>query len=837
TFYDAAGLEIEAVAYSTGGNSSTETITHVFDNPGQPMQLAILTPAPGASLLFDGASAPAGTNVDVVVWAQQYDWQCTTDGRTYGNYPGLRCTDANPRPVSQMRLSLSNNVVGTYTPAANEYLHLFDVDLEGLSALLRPLTLRVTGEDGHFEEVSQPYILEQGVPLLEFDRSVSHTGSLYTIELTVHNIGSGTATIKQIRDLLHGFVALDKSTAPGRDATGYYEVSSTYDQWWTGSGLPNVLIDFTSAEIPPNDSLTVTYEAVPIIYESPFVDAYHIGHDEEGDRSDILYTYDGSSFNTLLPFSAPGNMIYEPSLGQSIPLLNAVLFYTFPTSDYLLITSPPRLNATAARAEQIPALMSDLAKLAKETNAIIAHAGLNPTAQAVDDLLEPGGYWYTMMHPNFREVLGGYVLFIGEDEVIPVQGGGWGVDFSDLRYASTGGAARPELVLGRITGDNIANMRKPIQAATIFHRNGSTFDSSHALLWSGSGDGEGTFWNDTKAMSSILVDTGASYSRFRSSDYESEVDLRPLLYQNSAGKDWIIYRGHGYRQGFADIGEHAIHVNTTNNLNMSPNRPIVLALACTTGDFVNGDDDWSINESFLANGAAVFLGSTETSSRARNSSAARGIFNRWHSGRSIGIVMARLMRDKWGDSSWTWPDDATWERWIYDYQIFGDPKYGEGVSALDQDPITIQAGDQYLLANNALANTLNISLPDLEVSLTDEGWHYVSLPDGDRMALQGEYAVPIFSATYHYPAGQRVQDVTLDLRGGLVISTGLNIDLNYFELDDGLATAVASSGSSAASADGWYPEMSQPFTWRVFENADGSSDLHLTVYPFSYHPA
>jgi hypothetical protein len=31
--------------------------------------------------------------------------------------------------------------------------------------------------------------------------------------------------------------------------------------------------------------------------------------------------------------------------------------------------------------------------------------------------------------------------------------------------------------------------------------------------------------------------------------------------------------------------------------------------------------------------------------------------------------------------------------------------------------------------------------------------------------------------------------------------------------------------------------LEQPFTWRVAENADGSSDLLLVIYPFSYDPA
>ncbi|MCA9981969.1 MAG: hypothetical protein KDD89_14095, partial [Anaerolineales bacterium] len=508
--------------------------------------------------------------------------------------------------------------------------------------------------------------------------------------------------------------------------TGYY---------WLNAPSPSVRINLLDSDdavtIAPGENFTVQYEAIPVIYPQMSANFYRIGVDENGNGSLVRYSYAGQSGQIESYFHAVGNM-------PTGPLVTAVEA-AFASSDYLLVTNLYRLQSGASNANQIPGLLMDMARLARDAEGVIALPTNLATAVDIDDLLEPNGFWYESLHPNFRQTLGGYVLFVGEEEIIPVQSGGWGVDYSDLRYASTGGAARPELVLGRITGDNVANLRKPIQAAASFHRTGAFFDGSHALIWSGRSDGEGTFWSNVKGMDSRLSDRGTAVTRFRGKDYSNETDLLTALQQNSTGRDWIIYRGHGYRYGFADVGGYAVRTDTVNTLNLNA-RPVVLALACTTGDYrQNSDGDNSIGEAFLANGAAVFVGSIETSSRDRNSSASRAYFNRWHDGRPVGEILADIMRDTWGDSSWWWPDSMTWERWAYDYHTFGDPKYGMGVAP----PKSSAEGDETtavsLFFNDTAAATINVNLPDLEIIPLDEGWHEVILPEGNQLALRDDY--------------------------------------------------------------------------------------------------
>jgi len=73
------------------------------------------------------------------------------------------------------------------------------------------------------------------------------------------------------------------------------------------------------------------------------------------------------------------------------------------------------------------------------------------------------------MHPNFEDQYGGYVLLVGESEVIPGYqtgpyelywegtdgGANYYVQYSDNPYAHTGdGNGAPDLMLGRIIGNS-----------------------------------------------------------------------------------------------------------------------------------------------------------------------------------------------------------------------------------------------------------------------------------------------------------------------------------------------------------------------------------------------
>lgn len=127
-------------------------------------------------------------------------------------------------------------------------------------------------------------------------------------------------------------------------------------------------------------------------------------------------------------------------------------------SDYLIISNPIDV-------------MDTMGRLAIERNVVVGLVTTNnPTI--VDALITPPGNnalyeflvndnWAKQMHPNFSKALGGYVLLVGEIEIVPSWLGtgfanGAKAPESDHLYSDTGGDGRPELIVGQVIGDKAA---------------------------------------------------------------------------------------------------------------------------------------------------------------------------------------------------------------------------------------------------------------------------------------------------------------------------------------------------------------------------------------------
>ena len=161
--------------------------------------------------------------------------------------------------------------------------------------------------------------------------------------------------------------------------------------------------------------------------------------------------------------------------------------------------------------------------------------------------------------------------------------------------------------------------------------------------------------------------------------------------------------------------------------------------------------------------------------------------------------------------------------------MFGDPKFGAlptlNVAAL---PPAVPDGPQ---------GAVQVEIPDFVVTTDEAGEDYVEIPGGGDWLSPTDYIVPSWKATYTYPQGQRVQDVVLTAQSGLTVVTGLNIPTYVPELDCDCAVPQPASLQSTTAITSWYPQFEQPFTWSVVENPDGTSELELRIYPFTYNPA
>ncbi|RLC94218.1 MAG: hypothetical protein DRI77_11145, partial [Chloroflexi bacterium] len=720
---------LEARAFSIQQVMSTKSDT-VSPSGQMEADVTIVSPNPDHNVYIDADVAPAGTALNVTVRASEYEWGCTYTGFSEQNPPGIpvvMCDDVE-QAVEQIELFFDDQSAATYSLAAGEFLHTFDLDLTG-----EPLgdhTLRVVARtsEGNTVETSRDFSIVRGQPSLEFERQVTRNDNVFEVALTIENAGAGTAYLDFIWDIAAGFQVIEGSTAKGlyavSQAGGDYTIKG---RDYAGDERLIEIEFFDGGDdyitLPPGESFTAEYTLVPILYEDPIDRG--IGY--TADPTTQSYVQYSDATDTYAEyFVVHGSTVNDPEAGIASRPLDSAFIAACAEADYLLVTSPLRLTTHAAdinwrvsegdQREQ-SRLLSRMAELASLQNGVLAFLSSSDPA-TLDALLEPGGMWADALHPNFRQAGTGYVLFVGESEIVPTQSGGYGVDYSDLRYASTVGAARPELVLGRVVGNDMGTLRKVLEASVTFHRLGYNFDRSDAVLVSGRGEGEGTFWNDVKAVSNI-IDDEFTVTKIRWKNHPG--NYLGVLADATPNQDVIMYRGHGNAGVWKKNGE-GINVYDVASLDFGSARPFVFALACTTGDY-EGNGDYSMADAFLRQGAAVYIGSVETSSRSRNSNAARGFFNRWDAARSIGDALNDLMRDKWGDSSWLWTNSTSWERWIYDYQLFGDPRFG-ATSAQSAAAQSFRPDSDLALQGQT---TLQVLIPDFDVTAMDDGWDDVRI--------------------------------------------------------------------------------------------------------------
>ena len=118
-----------------------------------------------------------------------------------------------------------------------------------------------------------------------------------------------------------------------------------------------------------------------------------------------------------------------------------------------------------------------------------------------------------------------------------------------------------------------------------------------------------------------------------------------------------------------------------------------------------------------------------------------------------------------------------------------------------------------------------LTVPDYEVT-TVGGMDYVEIPGGEiLLAEEGRSRVPYYTTSIDYAEGYRVQNVILEERAGLTTTTGLMLPVVRLSPDPEFPVEMRT---------GWYPE--EDYSWRLWENADGSTTLVIAVYPFYYNP-
>lgn len=510
TFY--GPHQVTAKAYSWAGVGQVNPYLFEPQRDSIPVDLAITFPPPDFAVLIAGDSAPAGERVDIMVEARQYDWQCTWNG---GSTPiqGVApdCGDV-AYAVEEVQFLVDNQVQHTSYPSTDQdFWHGWTFDLEGRGAY--PHTVRVRAFDSDYQahqvETTIHIVRVESEPALNVTRNIAREGNLFRVQLTVENDADATgwARVSRIKDYVEGFQVVPTTGAN-------YAVSSYYNYWMPHERTNTIYVDFSTATgdyitLSPGESKTVEYLLVPVLYD-PHVD-FRIG----GQGQDVRVYYE-----------TPAGDEEMRGYDLRVWLLQSESNQAVDTANYLLATHPQRLG-THYGASGMNDVLSEMARLASLKNGVLGYLQGSDNRDSLDALISSGGAWNGRLSPAFDTIGEGYMLIVGETEIIEsfyVEGfelkwaGDTDVDYvqySDHPYSDTGGSGKPELIVGRILGDSAGDLVHTMETSINVHLGaaGYGYDRSYAVLLSGTGNAMDDFQESVEDTDQTLTNEGWSVSK------------------------------------------------------------------------------------------------------------------------------------------------------------------------------------------------------------------------------------------------------------------------------------------------------------------------------------
>ncbi|MCJ7548706.1 MAG: C25 family cysteine peptidase, partial [Anaerolineae bacterium] len=359
-----------------------------------------------------------------------------------------------------------------------------------------------------------------GTPGLSLERTVTRIDNVFEVQLTLVNAADATLDVSVLRvfDDMRGFQVIEKDTHPGllapTNSCQYYNLET-----FTRSGAgATVRIDFATGGspvlLPPGGACTVVYTVVPVLHE--YTLDYNIG-----------------GTGTMVHYVGDGEVLYADS-GS----LNDAVAEAFNVSDYLIVTNPGRLVGQYGAGDDVDALLSTMAHLAQVKRGALGYLDSYSDKQVLDNLVEPDGYWTTSMYPDFKWIRKGYMLIVGEIEIV----GAWTytgldtsfedgdvdtIEYSDHAYSNTKGDGAPDLIVGRIIGNNPTKLRNAIRNSINVAVGAWEFDRSDALVVSGTGNGVGAFEDDVNDLRNKLLNNGWGVEKLH---WDDDPYLFPVIF-------------------------------------------------------------------------------------------------------------------------------------------------------------------------------------------------------------------------------------------------------------------------------------------------------------------
>ncbi len=549
---------------------------------------------------------------------------------------------------------------------------------------------------------------------------------------------------------------------------------------------------------------------------------------EMGPGSIIIYSGTGQKLRTLNFNMQPHNLLTTGNLLGNSP---------WGSKEYVMIGAyqDQRIFAYEATGNAgNPYVLIDL----------LRHGSQNP--DPVQSPWEtPKGYWAGKLADTWT--YHGYLLLVGENEIVPSVGGAqYGtvyttkgdyplkVDSTDFFYANTwGDILKPELAIGRIIGNNAAELRTVLETsiAVVRQTPGYNFNRSFSFCVSGypSGLGGGAdtinFQAEAFDAAKILLSKGVNGIVMNTPDYTqyysdgkinasaTKALIQNKFFQQLPNTEVLFLSGHGNAEGWDVIGVDDILARFDP---FGSKTPFVYGASCLTGRYIAGT---SPAEAFLQRGAGVYFGAVMVG-LGSHASIKNQFFQNWDTGESVALA-AKQTRQGLGD-------DNTERYWNAIYHVFGDPKFGAAGPSLPPPDAMDLSPEQPVPPGTT--HFVDLGVPSYQVEHRDDG-DYVTFLDGGLLFVHGQPLVPYYRTLYRYPMGTRIQQVTLSEQCPPQTADGFRLVLSQEGIvgqGDGPALPMPAQGL------GWWPEKA--WDWTTWDDPEGVT-LAITVYPFYYHIA
>ncbi|MFC1848383.1 Ig-like domain-containing protein, partial [Chloroflexota bacterium] len=702
-------------------------------------------------------------------------------------------------------------------------------------------------------------------------REVTRHNNYFTIKLTVENVGSGEATNIIVEDFLRSFQPISASKA-----------EAEYEAEFIHTTLYNGCIITSQVNLLPKQARTYVYTAVPVLIH-PNAPTPSIG-----DSVKLWYeSKDGTEH-----YNEYAIKVLKTTSGKTI---KAEYDAALKSADYLIVTNPNRMFTQSPfyyYHREYNEVLSDMAKLATYSQGVLGYVNIY-SASTLRDLVKPGGDWAKRLQPSFSVPLGGYLLIVGETEIMPSWTHGslaadtsaslptLPVNYSDHPYADTGGDPAPDLIVGRIIDGGA------LQTSIGVHEGVTKFDRSDALLVSGI---EGTCYS-TWDFKDDVIDIGKTLS----GTYGCNVKLLHLAHfgggptgyywkqkfsDNTPDKDIVVFRGKGLiDQWIPGITAFQFWTSFGNT------RPFVFAATGSAGDY-ESNDYTNMAQALFNSGAAVYVGSTSESLAEHlryhpghksalpyiiycpydyhNSYATREFFETWSKSETVGKAFTELERSLLSQQ----PTDSMtmisyhggafvpssknkdfWQYWVSSYNLYGDPKFGaspsKSTAGLTQDTQPQFAASYGLGYDTSVRFAINVASPDVPRAAS-KALGIVPVSSLDVVIPDYEVAVSNSTAWVEIPNGDVLlvpgqplvpyRTVSVDYPKGYRVQSVELTNRSGLHTDSGLNIPIlADSAPASASEEGWFPNLNTDFGWHTIDNPDGTTTLIIAVYPFHYN--